>query len=330
MTVFLDVQRLTVDFRTFEGSKRVLDIEALSVEKGESHGIVGESGAGKSVLALSLLGLLPKPAASMQATTLTIGDHDLLGLSDKSMRPYRGTLMAMIFQDPMSCLNPVLTAGTQLTRVVRRADGSSKRAAQTTAVEMLQRVELGDAENLMTKYPHQLSGGQRQRVVIAMALACGADLLIADEPTRNLDVTIQAGILKLIDRLRTDVGLTVLFIANNVSLISAMCDHVDVLFQGQIVESGPVADVVHMPGHPYTETLLSSAQGGGGLRRLAAEASAIEVKQVGYAGCTYAGRCLLHAKRRDRICLDEHPGLKRLAGTHSVACHLAVGDGSSE
>lgn len=256
----LEIRDLKVDKHSVDGVQRVLDIDELSVAHGETFGIVGESGAGKTILALTLLGLLPSPPGRIVSGSATLGGTDLTRLSERAMaKRIRGRRIAMIFQDPMSTLNPVFTVGEQLSRVVRRDGDISKAEARTRVVEMLHRVRLPDAGTIAGKYPHQLSGGQRQRVIIAMALLCGAGLIIADEPTRNLDVTIQASILLLFKELQHAFGVTVLFIANNLGLVSAFCDKVAILRGGRIVERGAVRDILSRPSDGYTRLLIESA-----------------------------------------------------------------------
>lgn len=258
MNHYLEISDLKLGFATLEGYKRVLDIEHLTLQKGEALGLIGESGAGKTVLARAILGLLPMPPARRESGRILLQGEDLLTKSPEQMRAIRGRQIAMIFQDPMSTLNPVFTVGEQLRRVIAHNRGISLREAHRLALETLEQVRLPDGPNLVHKYPHQLSGGQRQRLIIALALACGAELIIADEPTRNLDVTIQAGILKLLAELQRRLQVTVLFIANNPGLVSALCHRVAVLQQGRIVESGPVRRVLDRPGHPYTAALLQA------------------------------------------------------------------------
>ncbi|MDR0599416.1 MAG: ABC transporter ATP-binding protein [Treponema sp.] len=247
-------------FKIFEGEKKALSIESLSIQKGEAYGLVGESGAGKTVLAQTILRLLPCPPCIIgKESKINFDGENLLALDEKDMRRrIRGKKIAMIFQDPMSTLNPVFTVGEQLTGVFLRHRAAGRRAAAKGVAEMLERVRLPDAERLMKKYPHELSGGQRQRVIIAAALSCGAEFLIADEPTRNLDVTIQAGILEIISDLRRELGITVLFIANNMGLVSVCCDKVAVLKEGAAIESGPVREVIDRPKSDYTRLLLKS------------------------------------------------------------------------
>jgi ABC-type dipeptide/oligopeptide/nickel transport system ATPase component len=258
MDKYLEINDLQVFHKTFEGEKKVLDIKHLAVEKGETFGLVGESGAGKTVLALTMLKLLPAPPGIIKSGSIIFNGIDLLAKSERQMRKIRGKSISMIFQDPMSTLNPVFTVGEQKARVIRHNKGISRKAAEQDAVRLLNLVKLPDADNIMKKYPHELSGGQRQRIIIAIALSCDAELLIADEPTRNLDVTIQAGILKLIAELQKELKITVLYITNNLGLVSAICDKVGILNKGEIVEMGTVREVLKNPQHPYTLTLLNS------------------------------------------------------------------------
>lgn len=259
---FLEIKNLKVNYVTYEGSKTVLDIEDISIEKGTTYGIVGESGYGKTVLALTVLRLLQCPPGEIAGGQILLDGEDLLKKSLRDMeRHVRGKKIAMIFQDPMSTLNPVFTVGYQLIQVIVHNKGMNKKEAEAEAVRMLETVKLADAETTMQKYPHQLSGGQRQRVIIALALACGAELLIADEPTRNLDVTIQASILKLLNDLKDEFNITVLFIANNLSLVSAFCDRVGILYEGRIIEQGATAELVANPKEEYTKLLIEAVKG---------------------------------------------------------------------
>jgi oligopeptide/dipeptide ABC transporter ATP-binding protein len=315
---YFAVPHLTVSFSTFFGRKQVLDIDDLAIEKGQSYGLVGESGSGKSVLGLAILNLLASPPASL-AGDIELDGQDLLRLKQEDMRRVRGRKVAMIFQDPMSSLNPVFAVGDQITRVIRNNKGVSKAEARRTARETIELVELPDPDNIMSKYPHQLSGGQRQRIIIGMALACGADFLIADEPTRNLDVTVQAGILKLLSHLRTEFGVTVLFIANNLGLVSAVCDRVGILLEGRIVETGTVREVIRDPRHPYTVTLLRA------IPRQKREVVEIDVAVSGdqaelgdIPGCGFIARC----KEKIAACGEGRPPLRLVDGTHYVACGL--------
>jgi len=257
MSNFFEINNLQVGFKTFEGEKPVLDIEHLAIQRGETYGIVGESGSGKTVLALAIQKLLPdKTTIVSPKSEIRFDGVNLLNLTEKEIRNYRGTRIAMIFQDPMSTLNPVFTVGHQIIRVIRTHNKISKKEAEREALRLVELVRLPDAANILSKYPHELSGGQRQRIIIAIALSCKAEFLIADEPTRNLDVTIQAGVLKLIAELQRDLDITVLYLANNLGLVATLCDRIGILYEGKIVENGLVRDVLDHPKHEYTQKLL--------------------------------------------------------------------------
>ena len=256
MASYFEINNLNIGFKTPDGDKNVIDIEKLSIEKGEVFGIVGESGAGKTVLAKTILRLLPSPPCIIAPEgTLVFDGNNILQCTEREMREkIRGRRIAMIFQDPMSTLNPVFTVGQQINDVITACRGIKR--PQKMAIEMLERVRMPDAVQVMRKYPHELSGGQRQRVIIATALSCGAEFLIADEPTRNLDVTIQAGILRIIEELRQELGITVLYLANNMGLVSVTCDNAAVLQKGRIVEYGSARQIISSPQSDYTKMLL--------------------------------------------------------------------------
>ncbi|MCD8224056.1 MAG: ABC transporter ATP-binding protein [Clostridiales bacterium] len=257
---YFEINGLLVRHKSFDGIKTVLDIDHIAVNRSETFGIVGESGQGKTVLALTILKLLQTPPGIIERGEILLDGEDLLKKSAKQMqRIYRGKKIAMIFQDPMSCLNPVFTVGSTMIDVLRQHNkGMSKKAAQERALHLLEEVKLADAESTMAKYPHQLSGGQRQRIIIALALCCGAEFMIADEPTRNLDVTIQASVLKLLKELQRSHNITVLFIANNMSLVSAFCDRVAILHDSKVVEQGDIRQVVQEPKSEYTRMLIDA------------------------------------------------------------------------
>ncbi len=259
MKYFFEVQNLKVGFATCEGVKEVLNIEYLALEKGKSFGLVGESGAGKTVLAQTILGIINTPPGIIESGRIMLNGEDLLAKNAAQMRAIRGRQIAMIFQDPMSTLNPVFNVGTQITRVIRKNRGKSRAEAEAIALEKLAMVKIPDPENILRSYPHELSGGQRQRIIIAIALTCDAPFLIADEPTRNLDVTIQAGILKLLDRLQAELNMSMLFIANNLGLVSATCSRIGILHQGRIVEMGDTVEILRRPQHPYTQSLIRAS-----------------------------------------------------------------------
>ena len=259
---YFEINNLHITHKSYEGVKDVLNIEHLAVERGETYGLVGESGQGKTVLALAVQKLLACPPGRIESGEVLLEGENLLKLSPRQMQQrIRGSKIAMIFQDPMSCLNPVFTVGSIMTDVLRtRKKGLNRKTATEEAADLLREVKLADAESILSKYPHQLSGGQRQRVIIALALACGAELLIADEPTRNLDVTIQASILKLLKELQQKRGMTVLFIANNLSLVSAFCDRVGILCGGRIIEENTTAQLITAPQQEYTKVLLEAVK----------------------------------------------------------------------
>ena len=259
---YFEIKNLHITHKSYEGVKDVLNIEHLAIERGETYGLVGESGQGKTVLALAIQQLLACPPGKIESGEVLLEGENLLKLSPRQMQQrVRGSRIAMIFQDPMSCLNPVFTVGSIMTDVLRtRKKGLNKKKATEEAADLLREVKLADAESILSKYPHQLSGGQRQRVIIALALACGAELLIADEPTRNLDVTIQASILKLLKELQQKRGMTVLFIANNLSLVSAFCDRVGILYGGRIIEENTTAKLIADPRQEYTKVLLEAVR----------------------------------------------------------------------
>ncbi|AOT71375.1 ABC transporter ATP-binding protein [Geosporobacter ferrireducens] len=260
MHTYFEVNNLKVNHKTFEGSRRVLDIDSIKIQKGKTYGIVGESGAGKTVFALAIMKLLQCPPGEIEGGEILFEGEDLLKKSERVMQQgIRGRKISMIFQDPMSTLNPVFTVGYQIIQVIKKKEKIREKEAYKKAIEMIDTVKLPDAEDIMRKYPHQLSGGQRQRIIIAMALACGAEFIIADEPTRNLDVTIQASILKTLKELQDKFHVTVLFIANNLSLVSAFCDEIGILYDGRIVEQGEVKEILRQPKHDYTKLLIESA-----------------------------------------------------------------------
>ncbi|MCD8083144.1 MAG: ABC transporter ATP-binding protein [Clostridiales bacterium] len=258
---YFEIKDLLVKHKEFQGIRTVLDIDHIAIEKGETYGIVGESGQGKTVLALTIQQLLQCPPGVVERGEILLDGEDLLKKTQKEMqRSIRGRKIAMIFQDPMSCLNPVFTVGATMVDVLRQNHKElKKKEAREEAVHLLEEVKLADAHSIMVKYPHQLSGGQRQRVIIALALCCGAEFLIADEPTRNLDVTIQASVLKLLKELQQKRNITVLFIANNLSLMSAFCDRMGVLKDGRIIEQGTPEEIIRSPKETYTKVLIEAA-----------------------------------------------------------------------
>ena len=253
----LEVEDLRTYFKTREGEVHAVDGVSFEVEEGGVLGIVGESGCGKSVTSLSIMGLVQSPGRVVSGA-IRFDGRDLTTMSEKALENVRGKQISMIFQDPMTSLNPTLTIGTQITETVRRHLGLSKADAEKRAVSLLEEVHIPDAKRRVKDYPHRFSGGMRQRVMIAIALSCNPKLLIADEPTTALDVTVQAGVLELLDELRRDHGMTMIIISHNMGVIAETAEQVLVMYAGQVVEQASVNDLFDRPEHPYTEALLGS------------------------------------------------------------------------
>jgi oligopeptide/dipeptide ABC transporter ATP-binding protein len=285
------------DLRTwFEGEgdvARAVDGVSLDVSPGETLGLVGESGCGKSLTALSILGLLPTGHARIQeGSSIRFQGRELVGASSETLRSIRGNEIAMIFQDPMSSLNPVYRVGEQIAEAVRLHLGFSRRDARSEAVRLLREVRIPEPERLAEAYPHQLSGGMRQRVMIAMALSCSPSLLIADEPTTALDVTIQAQILELLMQLRAERDMAMLLITHDLGIVAQACDRVAVMYAGQIVETAEVRDLFERPAHPYTRGLLASLPTTGDrTERLRAIPGTVPSPSDWPSGCRFRTRC---------------------------------------
>jgi oligopeptide/dipeptide ABC transporter ATP-binding protein len=253
----LEVEDLRTYFKTREGEVHAVDGVSFEVEEGSVLGIVGESGCGKSVTSLSIMGLIQTPGRIVSGS-IRFEDRELTTMHEKQLEDVRGEQIAMIFQDPMTSLNPTLTIGTQITETIRRHLGYSKDQAERRAIELLEEVHIPDAKRRLNDYPHRFSGGMRQRVMIAIALSCDPKLLIADEPTTALDVTVQAGVLELLDELRREHGMTMIIISHNMGVIAETAEQVLVMYAGQIVEQASVIELFDRPEHPYTEALLAS------------------------------------------------------------------------
>ena len=320
----LEVKNLHVSFFTPAGEVKAVNGISYDVDYDEVMGIVGESGSGKSVEAYSIIGLLQSPGKVMEGS-ITLEGEDMLAKSPSEMIDYRGSQVAMIFQNPMTCLNPVYTIGNQLTEALCAHDKSiSKEEADKRAMEMLEQVGINNVEKRMKQYPHELSGGMRQRVMIAMGLICHPKLLIADEPTTALDVTIQAQILELMKELQKKNLMGIIFITHNLGVVAEVCDKVSVMYAGKMVEQGPVDDIFYQPGHPYTMGLLRS------MPRVDAESYErlipIEGTPVDMLnppeGCPFAPRCE-HAMK---VCLQKMPPYVELGDNHRAACWLRVQD----
>lgn len=319
MAPLLQVNNLAVSFRTELGEFRVVDDVSFSLAAGQTLGLVGESGCGKSVTALSLLGLLPRPAGKVVAGSAYFQQQDLLTLTAKQRYRVRGNKIAMIFQEPMTALNPVHTVGRQLMEVYQlHRPELNKNEQHQAALDMLQQVGLSEASARLKAYPHQLSGGMRQRVMIAMALACEPDLLICDEPTTALDVTIQAQILHLIQALQQKNGMAVLFITHDLGVVAQVCDQVLVMYAGRSAEQADVLTLFEQPAHPYTQGLLSSIPRLHlpSKRVLATINGQVPALEEQVPGCRFANRC---AYRTD-LC-QQQPRPESVAGEHAVWCH---------
>jgi peptide/nickel transport system ATP-binding protein len=322
----LEVEGLKTHFFTEDGVTRAVDGVSFAIGPGETLGIVGESGCGKSVAALSVLRLLPDRLGRTVAGSVRFDGVDLLALSEAQMRDIRGNRIAMIFQEPMTSLNPVLTIGHQIAEALRVHTGVNRRQARERARQMLEIVRIPDAQSRLDDYPHQFSGGMRQRVMIAMALACAPKLLIADEPTTALDVTIQAQVLKLILELKEKTGAAVILITHDLGVVAETCQRVVVMYAGRKVEEASVLELFDRPAHPYTRGLLASiARGRAGARvkRLQEIPGMVPSLKEPIAGCAFAPRCR-HAMDR---CHREAPALQDVGssdgGPHLAACFVA-------
>ncbi|GJD49020.1 Oligopeptide transport ATP-binding protein OppD [Methylobacterium crusticola] len=325
----LEVECLRTHFRTPDGVNRAVDGVSFSVEAGETLAIVGESGCGKSVTANSILRLIPAKVGRSTGVVRFEG-RNLLELSPRAMRQIRGNAIGMIFQEPMTSLNPVLTVGRQIGESLRLHQGLDRRRAEARAVEMLTLVGIPEPQRRVRAYPHQLSGGMRQRVMIAMALACNPKLLIADEPTTALDVTIQAQILDLTRDLKHRVGAAIILITHDLGVVAEVASRVIVMYAGRKIEEAPVAELFRRPRHPYTQGLLgavprlgSSLDGTRG--RLAEIPGLVPSLTTRIAGCVFAGRC----PRATDLCRAIAPAMAAKAPGHGAACHHAPAEAAA-
>ena len=319
----LETQGLTTDFVTRSGIIRAVDGVSIQIEAGETLGIVGESGSGKSVTALCIMRLIREPPGRIVDGKIRYNGRNLLDLSSSSMRSIRGKEIAMIFQEPMTSLNPVFTIGEQIAEVARLHEGLSRRDAMTRAVEMLRVVHIPNPARLVTEYPHQLSGGMRQRVMIAMALSCNPKLLIADEPTTALDVTIQAQILDLLRELKTKFNMAVMLISHDMGVIAETAQRVAVMYGAQIVEQATAEELFREPLHPYTQGLLRSMPridtDATSRRRLEQIPGVVPTLRIPLLpGCRFAPRCRFAMAQ----CHASSPVLRQVQPGHSVACFL--------
>ena len=329
MPPVLEIKGLRTQFSTADGKVEVLRGIDLAVDAGKTLAVVGESGSGKSVTALSVMRLLPETSAEITAGEVIVGGRNLVALSEDEMCRVRGDEISMIFQEPMTSLNPVMTIGSQLTEMLRQHRKVSRREARRLAIELLERVRIADAPARMAEYPHRLSGGMRQRVMIAMALACEPRLLIADEPTTALDVTIQAQILALLSRLQDEFGTAVVLITHNLGVVAEVADEVAVMYAGHIVERSDVERLFEDPLHPYTAGLLGAtpsgedpSDGDDADRRLTEIPGMVPSLGNLPQGCAFAPRC----PRAIDICRKVSPPLVALPDRRRVACHVAAAE----
>ena len=320
--ILLEIQDLQTHFVTDAGTVRAVDGVSLTVRKGETLGVVGESGCGKSVTALSVLRLIPNPPGKIVGGKILLDGRNLLDLREDEMRKVRGASISMIFQEPMTSLNPVFTVGDQIAEGVRLHQRLSKRDSWNKAIEMLRLVRIPDADRRVKEYPHQMSGGMRQRVMIAMALSCNPHLLIADEPTTALDVTIQAQILELLNQLKAELGMAVMLITHDLGVVADTAARVAVMYAGRVVEQAPVLELFTNPLHPYTQGLLNSIpriEKAERRPRLQAIPGMVPDLLDLPRGCKFQARC---TKVFD-ACRGEEPQLKPMgAANHIVRCCL--------
>lgn len=322
----LDVQDLKTVFKIRGGEVHAVNNVSFDLRPGELLGVVGESGSGKSVTMMSLLGLLPSPPADVQGGTVHFDGKDLLKVDAETLRATRGGKIGFVFQDPMTSLNPVFNVGMQIMEPLRKHMGLGTAAARAKAKELLELVGIPDAERRLKDYPHQFSGGMRQRVMIAIALACDPKVLIADEPTTALDVTIQAQILELMKDLQERLGMAVIWITHDLGVVAGIADRVLVMYGGQIVEQAPTRELFKNPQHPYTRALLKTVPSVKGAReeRLAIIEGQPPILGAPPSACPFRDRC---DQAFDR-CAQENPGRYQLGNGHDVACFVDAATGA--
>lgn len=315
----LQVKNLKTYFHTEAGLVKAVNDVSFDVEKGKTLGIVGESGCGKSMTSLSIMRLIEKPG-QIEGGEILLEGKDIVKMSEDEMRKIRGKKIAMIFQEPMTSLNPVFTIGQQLIEALLLHENMTKKEAKERAIEMLKLVKIPLAERRFDEYPHQLSGGMRQRVMIAMALCCNPKLLIADEPTTALDVTIQAQIMELMKELQKEIGMSVILITHDIGLVAQMADRVLVMYAGQIIEMASVKDLFYHPAHPYTKALLDTVPGiyDESGRTLASIPGIVPENYDQITGCRFADRCAFAGEG----CVEKQE-MKEIEKDHFVRCHKA-------
>lgn len=316
----LEIQNLHTRFYTEEGVVHAVEGISYQLQKGETLGIVGESGCGKSVHALSIMRLVPSPPGKIVSGKIRFKDQNLLDLSEKDMCSIRGDEIAMVFQDPMTSLNPVVRVGHQITEALKLHQHMKEGKARARAAELLSMVGIPEAEQRLDDYPHQFSGGMRQRAMIAIALSCNPSILIADEPTTSLDVTIQAQIIDLVKRLQRELGMTVIWITHDLGVIARLADRVNVMYAGRILEHGRVRDIFRNPKNPYTVGLLGSLPNpvttSSSRERLFSIPGEPPDLIGGTVGCPFRGRCEYEVER----CAKEIPPLEVVEESHLAAC----------
>jgi oligopeptide/dipeptide ABC transporter ATP-binding protein len=321
MPDLLQVKDLRTSFFTPEGEVRAIDGVSFEIGEGKTLGLVGESGCGKSVTSLSIMRLIPSPPGKIVGGEIFYRGRDLLKLNNEEMRRIRGNEISMIFQEPMTSLNPVFTVGNQIGEAIKLHQGLGNRETRQKTIDMLRLVKIADPESRVDSYPHQLSGGMRQRVMIAMALSCNPSLLIADEPTTALDVTIQAQILELMKELQQKIGgMALLLITHDLGVVSEQADNVAIMYAGKIVERSSTRAIFNRPFHPYTVGLLNSLPGVGGLKkkRLDAIPGVVPSPLNLPSGCRFRDRC----PRAQELCAQAEPPLEEKEPGHTAACYF--------
>jgi oligopeptide/dipeptide ABC transporter ATP-binding protein len=318
----LEIDKIVATFKTDDGEVTALDRVSFSINRGKTLGVVGESGCGKSVTSLSIMQLLPAGLGKIASGSISFKGRNLVACSDAEMQSIRGNQIAMIFQEPMTALNPVLTVGDQIAEVFMLHKKMNRKEAVQASLKMFERVRIPDPGRRLEEYPHQMSGGMKQRVMIAMALACEPELIIADEPTTALDVTIQAQILRLMQDLQRESGTSIMLITHDLGVIAEMADDVVVMYAGQVIERAPVAEIFDAPLHPYTQGLLQSMPHANQDRTkpLATIRGSVPSLKNLPKGCRFYGRC----PYRQGQCIDQNPEIKTASENHQVACHFSA------
>lgn len=324
MSVILEVKDLVVRFYTQEGTVYAVNGVSYEIEEGETLGIVGESGSGKSVSSLAVMGLIPSPPGKIESGEVMFEGRDLLKLKSDQMRLIRGKEIAMIFQDPMTSLNPVLTIGTQITEALKLHEGMNTSQARKRAADLLDMVGIPDAYRRLDDYPHQFSGGMRQRVMIAMGLSCNPKLLIADEPTTALDVTIQAQIIELVKQLKDEFNMAMIWITHDLGVVAGIADRIQVMYGGRIMESGTAGGVFDDTRHPYTDGLLASLprlDSSGEEKLVQIEGSPPDMRNEPQ-GCPFAPRCDVRERLNLEKCWTDQPPLETVPGHSGAEQHV--------